>query len=56
MLSEFRTRLVNGKLELVLLEALLESVQKLELLKQRGKQRIDSCTRSKSRQPAESAS
>lgn len=29
VLSKFRTRLVNGKLELVLLEALLESAQKI---------------------------
>jgi transposase len=41
-LSEFRTRLVEGKLELVLLDVVLERVQALGLLKQRGKQRTDS--------------
>jgi transposase len=41
-LSEFRTRLVEGKLELVLLDVLLECVQALGLLKRRGKQRTDS--------------
>jgi transposase len=39
VLSEFRTRLVEGKLELVLLDVALERVQALGLLKQRGKQR-----------------
>jgi transposase len=42
VLSEFRTRLVGGKLELVLLDILLERVQALGLLRQRGKQRTDS--------------
>ena len=42
VLSEFRTRLVEGKLELVLLDVVLERVQALGLLKQRGKQRTDS--------------
>jgi transposase len=42
VLSEFRTRLVEGKLELVLFDVLLDRVQKLGLLKQRGKQRTDS--------------
>jgi transposase len=42
VLSEFRTRLVEGKLELILLDALLERVQELGLLKRRGKQRTDS--------------
>jgi hypothetical protein len=36
-LSEFRTRLVEGKLELVFLDVLLNRVQGLGLLKQRGK-------------------
>jgi len=42
VLSEFCTRLVEGKLELMLLDALLDRVQELGLLKQRGKQRTDS--------------
>jgi transposase len=42
VLSEFRTRLVEGKLELLLLDTLLESAQTLGLLKQRGRQRTDS--------------
>jgi transposase len=42
VLSEFRTRLVQGKLELTLLDVLLTRVQTLGLLKQRGKQRTDS--------------
>ncbi len=42
VLSEFRTRLVEGKLELVLLDTLLERAQTLCLLKLRGKQRTDS--------------
>jgi len=42
VLSEFRTRLVEGKLELILLDTLLERAQMLGLLKQRGKQRTDS--------------
>src|ERR1035437_4243457 len=36
------SRLVGGKLELVLLDVLLDRVQELGLLKQRGKQRTDS--------------
>jgi transposase len=42
VLSEFRTRLVEGKLELVLLDVVLERVQALRLLKLSGKQRTDS--------------
>lgn len=42
VLSEFRTRLVAGELELLLLDSLLERVQSLGLLKQRGRQRTDS--------------
>jgi transposase len=42
VLSEFRSRLVAGELELILLDSLLERVQALGLLKQRGKQRTDS--------------
>jgi transposase len=42
VLSEFRTRLVDGQLELLLLDSLLESAQTLGLLKQRGRQRTDS--------------
>jgi len=42
VLSEFRTRLVEGKLELLLIDILLERGQTLGLLKQRGKQRTDS--------------
>jgi transposase len=42
VLSEFRTRLVEGKLELLLLDTLLERAQTLGLLKQRGRQRTDS--------------
>lgn len=42
VLSEFRSRLVEGGLELLLLEALLEHMQALGLLKQRGRQRTDS--------------
>ena len=42
VLSEFRTRLVEGKLEWVLLDVVLERVQALGLLKRRGKQRTDS--------------
>jgi transposase len=42
VLSEFRTRLVEGKLELLLLDVLLERAQTLALLKQRGRQRTDS--------------
>jgi transposase len=42
VLSEFRSRLVQGKLELTLLDVLLTRVQTLGLRKQRGKQRTDS--------------
>ena len=42
VLSEFRTRLLRGKLELILLDTLVERAQTLGLLKQRGKQRTDS--------------
>ena len=42
VLSEFRTRLVEGKLELVLLDVVLERVQALGLLNRRGKQPTDS--------------
>jgi transposase len=42
VLSEFRTRLVDGQLELLLLDSLLERAQMLGLLKQRGRQRTDS--------------
>jgi len=42
VLSEFRTRLMKGELELILLDTLLERAQALGLLKQRGKQRTDS--------------
>lgn len=42
VLSEFRTRLVTGKAELLLLEALLTRVQAVGLVRQRGRQRTDS--------------
>jgi len=42
VLSEFRTRLVEGELELILLDTLPQRAQALGLLKQRGKQRTDS--------------
>jgi transposase len=42
VLSEFRTRLVTGQLELRLLDRLLELLQEQGLLKGRGKQRTDS--------------
>jgi len=42
VLSEFRTRLVDGQLELLLLDSLLGRAQTLGLLKQRGRQRTDS--------------
>ena len=42
VLSEFRSRLIGGGLELLLLDALLEQAQVLGLLKQRGRQRTDS--------------
>ena len=42
VLSEFRSRLVGGGLELLLFDILLERAQALGLLKQRGRQRTDS--------------
>ena len=42
VLSEFRSRMVGGGVELLLLDALLERAQALGLLKQRGRQRTDS--------------
>lgn len=42
VLSEFRTRLVRGQAEQVLLDTLLERVRELGLLKSRGRQRTDS--------------
>jgi transposase len=42
VLSEFRTRLVQGKAEQTLLDTLLTRVQELGLLKRRGRQRTDS--------------
>lgn len=42
VLSEFRSRLIGGGLELLLLDALLEQARTLGLLKQRGRQRTDS--------------
>ncbi len=42
VLSEFRTRLIDGQLELLLLDSLLGRAQTLGLLKQRGRQRTDS--------------
>jgi transposase len=42
VLSEFRTRLVQGKAEQTLLDTLLSRVQELGLLKHRGRQRTDS--------------
>lgn len=41
VLSEFRTRLVNGSAEQGLLDTLLERVQEAGLLKTRGRQRTD---------------
>ena len=41
-LSEFRTRLVAGKAERLLLEALLQRAEAAELLRLRGRQRTDS--------------
>jgi transposase len=41
-LSEFRTRLVRGQAEQVLLDTLLERVRGLGFLKSRGRQRTDS--------------
>ena len=42
VLSEFRTRLVAGKAELLLLDALLRRLQEEGLVKARGRQRTDS--------------
>ena len=42
MLSEFRTRLVTGSAELLLLDALLERLKSEGLVKARGRQRTDS--------------
>lgn len=42
VLSEFRTRLVTGQLELLLLDSLLQLLQQRGLLQARGKQRTDS--------------
>jgi transposase len=42
VLSEFRTRLVEEKAELLLLATLLDHCQELELHKPRGRQRADS--------------
>ena len=42
VLSEFRSRLVNGHAEQLLLDTLLERVRELELLMRRGRQRTDS--------------
>jgi transposase len=42
VLSEFRTRLVEGKAELLLLDALLRRLQDEGLVKARGRQRTDS--------------
>ena len=42
VLSEFRTRLVEGNAELVLLDTLLQRLQEQGLVKARGRQRTDS--------------
>jgi transposase len=42
VLSEFRTRLVEGRAELLLLDALLERLKEQGLVKARGRQRTDS--------------
>ena len=42
VLSEFRTRLVGGQAELLLLDALLRRLQEEGLVKARGRQRTDS--------------
>ncbi len=42
VLSEFRTRLVNGNAELLLLDQMLSRFRESGLLKSRGKQRTDS--------------
>ena len=40
--SEFRSRLVQGQAELLLLDTLLDRCRELELIRQRGRQRTDS--------------
>jgi transposase len=42
VLSEFRSRLVNGQAELQLLDTLLERCRELGLIRERGRQRTDS--------------
>jgi transposase len=42
VLSEFRSRLVQGQAELQLLDTLLERCRELELIRERGRQRTDS--------------
>ena len=42
MLSEFRSRLIHGQAELLLLDTLLDRCRELELIRQRGRQRTDS--------------
>jgi len=42
MLSEFRTRLVAKEADRLVLDTLLDRLRKLELIKQRGRQRTDS--------------
>ena len=42
VLSEFRTRLVNGQAELQLLDTLLKRCRELGLIRERGRQRTDS--------------
>jgi transposase len=42
VLSEFRTRLITGKVELLLLDTLLQRLQEQGLVKARGRQRTDS--------------
>ena len=42
ILSEFRSRLVNGQAEQQLLDTLLERCRELELIRERGRQRTDS--------------
>jgi transposase len=42
VLSEFRSRLVNGQAELLLLDTLLNRCRELGLIRERGRQRTDS--------------
>src|SRR4051794_39597568 len=42
VLSEFRSRLVNGQAEQRLLDTLLDQVKELGLIRERGRQRVDS--------------